>query len=186
MGRVTVSSYLAAHRGQLPEPVWLARREQWTPEVSARAWAAALAEIAADTDATACVYLAVEPPAGDALAGDAPAGDAVEPGGEIVGVAMGQRAEAAPWPRTGEVSALYVLPGHQGRGLGRCLVSAVAAHLRERGMSALTIAVLAANTPARRFYQALGGREVATEMTEEAGHQLPQVVYGWPDTTHLW
>ncbi|HTF55476.1 MAG TPA: GNAT family N-acetyltransferase [Pseudonocardia sp.] len=167
MGRVTVSSYLAAHRGQVPEPVWLARREHWTPEVSARAWADALAEIAADTDPTACVYLAVEPC------------------GEVVGVAMGQPAEASPLPHTGEVSALYVLPGHQGRGLGRRLVSAVATHLRERGLPALTIAVLAANTPARRFYQALGGREVAAEVTEEAGHQLPQVVYGWPDTAHL-
>ncbi|MDT7750658.1 MAG: hypothetical protein QOD96_4320 [Pseudonocardiales bacterium] len=178
MGRVTVSSYLAAHRGQVPEPVWLARREHWTPEVSARAWAAALAEIAPDTDPTACVYLVVEPSAGAA-------GAAVESGGEVVGVAMGQRADAAPWPRTGEVSALYVLPGHQGRGLGRLLVWAVAAHLRERGLPALTIAVLAANTPARRFYQALGGREVAAEVTEEAGHRLPQVVYGWPDTAHL-
>jgi ribosomal protein S18 acetylase RimI-like enzyme len=114
---------------------------------SARAWAAALAEIAADTDPTVCVYLVVEPSAGAAAT-------AVEPGGEVVGVAMGQRAEASPWPRTGEVSALYVLPGHQGRGLGRLLVWAVAAHLRERGLPALTIAVLAANTPARRFYQA--------------------------------
>jgi len=180
MGRVTVSSYLAAHRGQVPEAVWLARREQWTPEVSARAWAAALAEIAADPEPTACVYLAVEP-----WAGVDRDGDGVEPGGEVVGVAMGQRAEMSPWPCTGQVSALYVLPGHQGGGLGRCLVSAVAAHLHERGLSALTIAVLAANTPARRFYQALGGREVATEVTEEAGHQLPQVVYGWPDIAHL-
>jgi ribosomal protein S18 acetylase RimI-like enzyme len=100
-------------------------------------------------------------------------------------VAMGQRAEASPWPRTGEVSALYVLPGHQGRGLGRLLVCVVAAHLRERGLPALTIAVLAANTPACRFYQALRGREVAAEVTEEAGHRLPQVVYGWPDTAHF-
>ena len=58
MGRVTVSSYLAAHRGQVPEAVWLARREQWTPEVSARAWAAALAGLADGTDPITCIYLA--------------------------------------------------------------------------------------------------------------------------------
>ena len=175
MGRVTVASFLAAHRGQLPEPVWLARREHWTPEVSARAWAAALAELADSTDRTGCVYVAVEPPD--------PVPAAVD--GQVVGVAMGQRAESAPWPRTGEVSALYVLPGHQGRGVGRRLVAAVAAHLREQGLPALTIAVLAANTPARRFYRALGGVEVAAEVTEEAGHELPQVVYGWPDTAQF-
>jgi len=172
MGRMTVASFLAAHRGQLPEPVWLSRREQWTPEVSARAWAAALAEIADGTDLTACVYVAAARVAG-----------VVDE--QVVGVAMGQRAEAAPWPRTGEVSALYVLPGQHGRGVGRRLLAEVAAHLREQGLLALTIAVLAANAPARGFYRALGGVEVATEVTEEAGHELPQVVYGWPDTAHL-
>ena len=97
----------------------------------------------------------------------------------------GQLPDAPPWPRTGEVSALYVLPEHQGRGVGRRLVAAVAAHLRKHGLPALTIAVLAANAPARGFYRALGGLEVATGVTEEDGHQLPEVVYGWPDTAGL-
>jgi ribosomal protein S18 acetylase RimI-like enzyme len=167
MGRVTVASFLAAHRGQLPEALWLSRREHWTPEVSARAWAAALAGLADGTDPITCIYLAT--------------GGA----GQVVGVAMGQRAEAPPWPRTGEVSALYVLPEHQGRGVGRRLVAAVAAHLREHGLPALTVAVLAANAPGRGFYRALGGVEVATEVSEEDGHELPEVVYGWPDTAGL-
>ena len=81
--------------------------------------------------------------------------------------------------------SVYVAPGHQGRGVGRRLVAAVAAHLREQGLPALIIAVLAANTPARRFYRTLGGVEVAAEVTEEAGHELPQVVYGWPDTAQF-
>ena len=38
MGVVMVSSFLDAHRGQMPEPLWQKRRDEWTPEASAESW----------------------------------------------------------------------------------------------------------------------------------------------------
>src|SRR6478672_1178550 len=44
MGRVMVDSFLSAHRGQMPDAVWQQRVDEWTPDVSARAWARTLAD----------------------------------------------------------------------------------------------------------------------------------------------
>ena len=44
MGRVMVEAWLSAHRGQMPDTLWHKRVEEWTPEVSAAAWARLLAE----------------------------------------------------------------------------------------------------------------------------------------------
>jgi ribosomal protein S18 acetylase RimI-like enzyme len=84
-------------------------------------------------------------------------------------------------PQTGEVYALYVHMSHQQQGLGRRLVQAVAAHLAEPGIAMLQIACLAANAPARRFYEAIGGRLVGERLFDEEGVMLPEVVYEWAD-----
>src|SRR4029078_3002120 len=44
MGRVMVTSFLWAHRGQMPDAAWQQRVDEWTPEVSARGWARAITE----------------------------------------------------------------------------------------------------------------------------------------------
>jgi ribosomal protein S18 acetylase RimI-like enzyme len=80
---------------------------------------------------------------------------------------------------------LYVRERHQRRGLGRRLVQAVAAHLAQTGRHTLVIGCLAANAPARRFYEALGGRLVGEREYDEEGVKLPEVVYGWTDTRAL-
>ena len=51
----------------------------------------------------------------------------------------------------------------------------------------LLIRVLQANAPARRFYEALGGKLVAEleEQFEEHGAMLVQVAYGWRDVSEL-
>ena len=55
------------------------------------------------------------------------------------------------------------------------------AHLVQMGMPALLIGCLAANRPARRFYEAVGGRVVAEREVDEGGVLLPELVYGWED-----
>lgn len=77
-------------------------------------------------------------------------------------------------PQTGEVYALYVSARHQGLGLGRRLVQAVAAELAGFGC-------LAANAPARRFYEAIGGRLAGARLFDENGILLPEVIYAWAD-----
>jgi hypothetical protein len=52
-------------------------------------------------------------------------------------------------------------------------------------MTSLVIAVLDANTPARQFYEALGGRVVGEGKFEDEGMTLREVVYGWEDIRTL-
>lgn len=159
MGRVMVDTYMEAHRDQMPAEVWAKRAQEWTYEVSEQGWAGTLREIAAGANECICVAEAV--------------------GGDIVGLVMGGPAQTDVLPQSGEVYALYVRASHQGRGLGRRLVQAVATHLAQLGMSALQIGCLAANAPARRFYESLGGQLVDERMFDEEGVMLPEVVYGW-------
>ena len=59
------------------------------------------------------------------------------------------------------------------------MLAAVAAELAARGTSRVQIAVLAANAPARGFYEALDGRLVGARQFDEGGVALPEVVYEW-------
>ncbi|MFL5805139.1 MAG: GNAT family N-acetyltransferase [Roseiflexaceae bacterium] len=163
MGQVMVATYLAAHHDQMPAEAWAKRAQEWTPEVSAQGWARTLRGIAAGERPHECIYVAVE-------------GD-----GDLVGLAMGGPANAEDLPQIGAVFALYVSKSHQGRCLGRHLVLAVAANLAQHGMTALQIACLAANAPARRFYEAIGGRLVGERLFDEEGVMLSEVVYEWAD-----
>jgi GNAT superfamily N-acetyltransferase len=87
--------------------------------------------------------------------------------------------------RTGEVSALYVRQNQQSRGIGRRLVQAAAMWLHEQGHTALQIGVLAANAPARKFYEAIGGAVIGEQEIDEYGFIVPGVIYGWPDIRAL-
>jgi RimJ/RimL family protein N-acetyltransferase len=167
MGHVMVDAYLAAHRDQMPAEAWAKRAREWTPEVSAHGWARTLRAIAAGERLHECIYVAVEE------------------GGELVGLAIGGPANAEDLPQIGAVFALYVSKSHQGRGLGRRLVQAVTANLAQHGMTALQIGCLAANAPARRFYEAIGGHLVDERLFDEEGVMLPEVVYEWADIKAL-
>jgi ribosomal protein S18 acetylase RimI-like enzyme len=166
MGRIMVTTYLAAHHDQMPAEAWAKRAEEWTPEVSAQGWARTLHEIATDEQPQDCIYVVVDD-------------------GEIVGLAMGGSANAEELPQTGAVYALYISTSHQGQGLGRRLVQAVATDLTQKGMTALQLGCLAANTPARGFYEAIGGRLVGERLFDEDGVLLPEVVYEWANIQAL-
>jgi len=100
--------------------------------------------------------------------------------GVVVGFAAAGPERMGDPVYTGELYAIYLLATHQGQGLGRRLVAAVAARLRTAGYPALLIWVLACN-PACRFYVALGGRPVRTQPITIGGAALEEVAYGWPD-----
>jgi len=163
MAQVMVDTWLAAHHGQVPDEQWQRRRAEWTYAESERGWRRSLAEIEAGNNPQGCVYVAVAA------------------SGEVVGVTVGCPAELDLLPNAAEVSVLYVRPTYQGQGLGRRLVQQVAAHQATLGKRALLISCLATNAPARRFYEALGGRVIGTHETEDYGFREPQVVYGWED-----
>lgn len=163
MGKVMVDTWLTTHYGQIPDGQWNRRRDEWTYEVSERGWRSLLGEIASGKNNQDCVYVAV-------------ADD-----DEIVGVVVGCQPEQHIFENAAEVSAIYLSPAYQGQGLGRSLIEAVAVHQVRLGRSALIICALTTNTPAQRFYEALGGRVISTHETEDYGFVETQVVYGWKD-----
>ena len=167
MGHVMVATYLAAHRDQIPAKAWTKGAQEWTPEASGAAWARTLRQIAAGQRHGKCIFVAEDQ------------------GGDLVGLAMGGPMDVDDQQQVGAVYALYVRHSHQGRGLGRRLVRAVAADLAAHGRTALRIGCLAANAPARRCYEALGGRVVGERLFDEEGMLLPEVVYAWPDIQTL-
>jgi GNAT superfamily N-acetyltransferase len=85
----------------------------------------------------------------------------------------------APQPGCGEVVAIYVLPGHQGAGIGRALLARALEQLGDLRPALLWVA--RDNTPARRFYERRGWRaDGATQTFSVGGAEVPEVRYRWP------
>lgn len=101
--------------------------------------------------------------------------------GRVVGFAASGPELGGDPDYKGELYAIYIDAGAQGRGLGRRLVRAVARRLADEGMTSLLLWVLAGN-PSRGFYERLGGREVRAKPIAIGGATLEEVAYGWADT----
>lgn len=171
MAHVIVDAFLLANEGIMPEEALQRRRQEWTYDVSARAWEKTLREIDEGSAPDSCIYVAVEQ-------GD---GEGSE---EIAGLAYGIPS-AAGGKGVGEVDVLYVRTDRQGQGIGRALVQVTAAHLARQGMSTLHIATPENSLASRRFYEALGGQLSGTRDDYDDGILIPLVVYAWPDTQAL-
>jgi GNAT superfamily N-acetyltransferase len=91
-------------------------------------------------------------------------------------------AAAAPSSRRGlgegEISLLYVLDDWREQGAGRRLMQASARHMADAGCRSAYLWVLRDN-PSRWFYQRLGGRPVAEDITRFAGRKLMQTAFLW-------
>jgi ribosomal protein S18 acetylase RimI-like enzyme len=167
MGRVMVEAWLAAHRGQMPDSAWVKRVDEWTPDVSARAWARLLSGRDGG-DHARIVLLVAEADAGD-----------------LRGLVLGTEVEDDESGATAQIDALYVRPDTQGQGVGRWLLREATRGLASLGFSKLHVGVLSANLAARAFYEAMGGHEISERTYDEEGHLLPGTVYGWPDLNAL-
>ena len=128
MGEVMVETYMLAHKGHMPKAAWQKRAREWTPEVSARGWADYLRDrdeaIRAGRMPDSCLYLAVD--------------EATTTDSGIVGLIHGYPSEAEG---TAEISTIYVKQSHQGQGLGRRLMQAVATHMAGIGYTKLQLGV---------------------------------------------
>lgn len=80
-----------------------------------------------------------------------------------------------------ELSAVYVRPGQQRAGVGRTLVGATVAAQRAKGASGLVVWVIAANHPARAFYEALGAELAVEQPFQWDGMDLVEAGYVWRD-----
>lgn len=99
-------------------------------------------------------------------------------GGQIVGFASGGRCRSHQG-FAGELNLLYVLRSAQGRGAGRALFDAVHYALAVAGLPDLVVWVLAANRPARAFYEHLGLEPAGEASSLLGGVRLKEVAYGW-------
>jgi GNAT superfamily N-acetyltransferase len=82
-------------------------------------------------------------------------------------------------PYDGEVYAIYLVPYAKRYGLGRELFERVRAWLRAHDMCSMIVWVLENNHHARRFYEALGGREHARLHTAVGGFPVVELAYVW-------
>jgi GNAT superfamily N-acetyltransferase len=101
--------------------------------------------------------------------------------GQIVGFASGGPERTGDPEYKGELYAIYLLQSHQGKGIGRKLLQAVAQRLAQSGLTTMLIWVLAVN-PACFFYEACGGRAVRRRPFEFGGKTFDEIGYGWLDT----
>jgi ribosomal protein S18 acetylase RimI-like enzyme len=99
--------------------------------------------------------------------------------GAVVGfVAMGPNRDPFADPGTAEVYAIYVDPELWGRGIGSSLLARGVEELRGAGHPSATLWVLAANEPARRFYESRGWEADGSTKLYPAGDvELAEVRY---------
>jgi len=150
IARIQVDSYRSAHAGILPQDYL----DQLSYDEQESDWFELL------TSGTPEVILV-------AAAGDS----------QLAGYALGRAQASCGAPYDSELVSLHVRRALHRRGIGRMLVSAMAASLASRGCRAMMLWVLEAN-PARAFYEHL-------DATLLEGHKLfvgaREVPYGWPD-----
>jgi ribosomal protein S18 acetylase RimI-like enzyme len=78
----------------------------------------------------------------------------------------------------GEVYTLYVDPAFIGRGAGRALLASAFDAFKARRLRSCLIWAHARNN-ACFFYEAMGGRRVATRTTRLMGELTPEIGFGW-------
>lgn len=79
--------------------------------------------------------------------------------------------------RSGEISALYLIPDYRGNGLGKRLLDWGLAQLNELGYATAALWVLKDNEKAIRFYEKYGFRHDGAERQILRGMELSQIRY---------
>jgi GNAT superfamily N-acetyltransferase len=103
---------------------------------------------------------------------------AEEKGGELAGLtACGESRDPDSGAEVGEVRTFFVAAVRWRRGIGRALMAAALADLRERGYAEATVWSFAANERANAFYEAHGFARDGTERVEEVWANVPEVRY---------
>lgn len=98
--------------------------------------------------------------------------------GNVIGFVSGGPEREGVDNYDGELYALYLLPEHQGKGIGAALMRGFMEEIQQRGFQSMLVWVLTAN-PTLSFYQHLGGTEVRRKIIEIGGAELEETGYGW-------
>jgi ribosomal protein S18 acetylase RimI-like enzyme len=108
-----------------------------------------------------------------------------EQDGRIVAIGSSGPATTPELEPHGEINYLYVDAARAGRGIGRRMMAALAADLRDRGFRSAALGVVAANKAAIAFYDRLGG--ICTgHYTDPGPHwRSENLIYVWRDLERL-
>jgi GNAT superfamily N-acetyltransferase len=106
-------------------------------------------------------------------------------GDEVVGFAAGNKLGEPRYGLDAELTAVYLRREFQRVGIGRRLIAAVADAQRAYGATGMIVWLLAANKPARAFYEALGAAFLVEQAFQWDGMDLLEVGYGWRDLDQL-
>jgi GNAT superfamily N-acetyltransferase len=98
--------------------------------------------------------------------------------GDLVGFCNAGRSRRQG-PKTGELYEIYIVDRAKRFGLGRELFESTTAWCRASQMTSLIIWVLEQNRHARRFYEAMGGREGQRIQSSVRGYPVIEQSYVW-------
>mgnify|MGYP005750503805 FL=1 len=102
--------------------------------------------------------------------------------GEIVGFSTGGKERSGHYNGyVGELSSIYILEEHQGKGIGKLLVKPIIQELEKLSIYSMIVLVLEEND-SRLFYEALGAKIIDKLQVEIGGKKLNELVYGWDNT----
>jgi ribosomal protein S18 acetylase RimI-like enzyme len=101
----------------------------------------------------------------------------VEAADQIVGFAEGGACRQKELGTEAEIYAIYLLDEAKRQGIGRQLMASLFEHLRAKRFASAGLFVLVSNTPARRFYEALGGTPGPERTLDVKGIPLSEVAY---------
>lgn len=105
--------------------------------------------------------------------------------GKTVGVGGACAPSHPSFGARGEIRFLYVDQTIHRRGVGRGLLSRLAAHLVARGYQGVALSVVEGNAPALAFYAALGGKAIGTHTYPSTIWPSTDVVIAWDDARQL-
>lgn len=99
--------------------------------------------------------------------------------GKVLGFCdVGASREAGATPSDGELYAIYVAPGTQGKGIGSALMDEGVRQLHAEGFTRATLWVLATNAPTIRFYGRMGwAADGVTKTVDWNGFPLHELRY---------
>jgi ribosomal protein S18 acetylase RimI-like enzyme len=98
---------------------------------------------------------------------------------------FGSAGKTRQLPAAGEIYTLYLLDVVKRQGIGRMLFTHLRDALAASGFASLGVWVLGNNEPARRFYEAMGGRAGETRTDRRGELVFEDIAYLWEDIAHL-
>lgn len=105
--------------------------------------------------------------------------------GNLVGFTLASESANPQIGAMAEIKLLYIDRRFARQGIGRHLLAEVALCLKNSGFTGAALGVVEGNTPAIRFYSALGGQELGRYTDSGPLWLSPNIIYAWHDIEQL-